>query len=129
METGELSDPSEGTEGTPYTAAGTRGGEGARGMGGAYCSMRGGLYSGDATTDVISVRNTWKQKFERSALLNEEKAKHLQSPGHMYCAVLSLYVFCTLLCLTDRLCGVVVSVMATNPEVPGSVPGAITFSE
>jgi hypothetical protein len=29
----------------------------------------------------------------------------------------------------DRLCGLVVRVPATDPKVPGSIPGATTFSE
>jgi hypothetical protein len=56
METGELSEPSEGAEGAPYMGAGVRGGENTIGMGGAYCSMRGVTYCGDATADVINVR-------------------------------------------------------------------------
>jgi hypothetical protein len=56
MEVGERSDPSDGIGGGPYIGTGTWGGEYAIGMGGAYCSMRGGLYNGDATADVITIR-------------------------------------------------------------------------
>jgi hypothetical protein len=29
----------------------------------------------------------------------------------------------------DRLCGLVVKFLATDPEVPGSIPGSTRFSE
>jgi hypothetical protein len=35
-------------------------------------------------------------------------------------------VFCD---LTDRLCGPLARVLITDPEVPGSIPGATRFSE
>jgi hypothetical protein len=45
----------------------------------------------------------------------------------LYTQLSSVFVYVYM--LVDRLCGLVARVLATDPEVPGSIPGATRFSD